>query len=127
MFLRFCVHMNECVCLPGAILCTAVDVCPVIQQVLDYAEPAAGTRLMESAVAGVVPVIHLTHSVLQTVQHHLLQQREREQCSVCVMDGRVVTAQAIQDQTYKSDGADTYANSLSLYSSCGGEIRERRN
>lgn len=78
--------MNECVCLPGAILCTAVDVGPVIQQVLDYAEPATGACLMESAVTGVISVIHLTYSVLQTVQNHLLKRAntEGEQGSVCV-------------------------------------------
>lgn len=68
--------------LPGAVLRAAVDVGPVVQQVLDDGEPAAGARLVESAVAGVVPVIHLADSVLQTVQHHLLkrgsQHRGRE-------------------------------------------------
>lgn len=63
----------ECVCLPGAILCTAVDVGPVIQQVLDYVEPATGARLMESTVTGVVSVVHLAYSVLQTVQNNLLK------------------------------------------------------
>lgn len=65
-------------CLPGAILCTTVDVGPVIQQVLDYAEPAAGACLVESTVTGVVSVIHLTYSVLQTIQHHLLKRATTE-------------------------------------------------
>jgi len=73
--LGLCVHMNAC--LPGAILCAAVDVSPIIQQVLDYAEPATGARLMKSTVASVVSVIHLADSVLQTVQHHLLKQKKK--------------------------------------------------
>lgn len=129
--------MNECVCLPGAVLCAAVDVGAVIQQVLDYAEPATGARLVESAVTGVVSVIHLTYSVLQTVQHHLLRRANTEGewglvcATVCVCvygcTARVATTQAMQDQTQKSDRADTYANSPSFYSSCGREIRQRRN
>lgn len=78
----FCVFVHtKGVRLPGAVLRAAVDVGPVIQQVLDDAEPAAGTRLVESAVPGVVSVVHLTYSVLQTVQHHLLKrdsQHKRE-------------------------------------------------
>lgn len=70
--------MNEWVCLPGAILCATVDVSTVIQQVLDYAEPATGARLVESTVTGIVSVIHLTYSVLQTVQHHLLKRADTE-------------------------------------------------
>lgn len=66
-----------CVCLPGAILRAAVDVGAIIQQVLDDAEPSAGARLVESAVAGVVPVIDLAHTVLQTVQNHLLERADR--------------------------------------------------
>lgn len=62
-----------CERVPGAILRAAVDVGPVIQQVLDDAEPAAGAGLMESTVTGVVSVIHLADSVLQTVQNHLLK------------------------------------------------------
>lgn len=76
-----CAHKNERVCLPGAVLRTAVDVGPVIQQVLDYAEPATGARLMESTVAGVVSVVHLTYSVLQTVQHHLLKESQHKRVS----------------------------------------------
>lgn len=72
------VRAYECVCLPGAILCTAVDVGPVIQQVLDYGEPAAGACLMESTVTGVVSVVHLTYSVLQTVQNNLLKTAHTE-------------------------------------------------
>lgn len=68
--------MHTRVCLPGAILRAAVDVGPVIQQVLDDAEPAAGAGLVEGAVTGVVPVIHLAYSVLQTVQHHLLKESQ---------------------------------------------------
>ena len=68
-----CEHSEECDCLPGAILSAAVDVGPIIQQVLDDAEPAAGARLVEGAVAGVVSVVHLAHSVLQAVEDHLLQ------------------------------------------------------
>lgn len=64
---------NKCVRLPCAVLRAAVDVGAVIQQVLDDAEPTTGARLMEGAVAGVVSVVHLTDSVLQTVQHHLLK------------------------------------------------------
>lgn len=66
-------YLNEKVCLPRAILCATVYVSTVIQQVLDYAEPAAGASLMESTVTGVVSVIHLAYSVLQAVQHHLLK------------------------------------------------------
>ena len=65
-------------CLPSAILCAAVDVRSVIQQVLDYAEPAAGARLVQSAVSGVVSVIHLTYSVFQAVQHHFLKRANTE-------------------------------------------------
>lgn len=71
-------HTNEPVCLPGAVLGAAVDVGAVIQQVLDDVEPASGARLVEGAVAGVVAVIHLTHSVLQTVQHHLLEESQHQ-------------------------------------------------
>lgn len=73
-----CAHSDECDCLPGAILRAAVDVGPVIQQVLDDAEPAAGARLVEGAVAGVVSVVHLAHSVLQAVEDHLLQGADTE-------------------------------------------------
>lgn len=76
-----CAHTHPsksaCVCLPGAILRAAVDVGAIIQQVLDDAEPSAGARLVESAVAGVVPVIDLAHTVLQTVQNHLLERADR--------------------------------------------------
>ena len=70
---------------PGAILGAAIDVRPVLQQMLDDGAPAAGAGFVERAVARVVAVIHLTHAVLQTVQHHLLEgergrekERERE-------------------------------------------------
>lgn len=59
--------------LPGAVLSAAVDVGAVIQQVLNDGEPAAGTRLVQGAVAGVVSVVHVTHSVLQAVENHLLK------------------------------------------------------
>lgn len=58
--------------LPGPVLCTAVDVCAVVQQVLDDGEPPAGARLVQGTVAGVVPVVDLAHAVLQAVEHHLL-------------------------------------------------------
>lgn len=132
--------MNENGYSPCAILCATVDVGAVIQQVLDYGEPAAGACLVERAVTGVVSVIHLTYSVLQTVQHHLLKRANTEGerglmseiVCVCVRecvctDVCVAETQAIQDQTHKSDSADTNANSPFLYSSCGREIRKRRN
>lgn len=59
--------------LPGAILSAAVDVGAVIHQVLDDGEPAAGARLVQGAVAGIVSVVHVTHSVLQAVEDHLLK------------------------------------------------------
>lgn len=40
---------------------------------LDDGEPAAGARLVQGAVASVVSVVHVTHSVLQAVQDHLLK------------------------------------------------------
>lgn len=58
--------------LPGAILSAAVDVGAIIQQVLNDGEPAAGARLVQGAVAGVVSVVDVTHSVLQAVEDHLL-------------------------------------------------------
>lgn len=63
---------RDCVRLPGSVLRAAVDVGAVVQQVLDDGEPAAGARLVQGAVPGVVPVVDLTHAVLQTVEHHLL-------------------------------------------------------
>lgn len=54
---------------------TAVDVCPIIQQMLDDVEPAPGTCLMEGAVTSVITMIHFTYSVFQTVQHHFLKKR----------------------------------------------------
>lgn len=71
--------------LPGPVLCTAVDVCAIIQQVLDNAEPAPGTCLMQSTVARIVSVIHLADSVLQAVQHHLLKEgRQNKRRAVLV-------------------------------------------
>lgn len=71
------VFESECTCLPGPILCATIDVGAIIQQVLNYAEPATGARFVKSTVTRVVSVIHLTYSVLQTVQHHLLRRNRR--------------------------------------------------
>lgn len=68
--------------LPGPVLCTAVDVGTIIQQVLNDAEPASGARLMEGTVARVVSVIHLADSILQTVQHHLLIEMKKKKRGV---------------------------------------------
>lgn len=62
---------------PGAILSAAVDVGSVVQQVLNYGEPAAGARLVQGAVAGVVSVVHVAHSVLQAVEDHFLKTHTR--------------------------------------------------
>lgn len=40
---------------------------------LNYGEPASGARLVQGAVAGVVSVVHVTDSVLQAVENHLLR------------------------------------------------------
>lgn len=60
-------------CLPGAVLSAAVDVGAIIQQVLNDGEPAAGARLVQGAVAGVVSVVDVTHPVFQAVENHLLE------------------------------------------------------
>lgn len=63
-------------CVPCAVLRAAVDVGSVLQQVLDDVDPAAGARFVQGAVTGVVTVIHVTHFILQTVQHHLLHKEK---------------------------------------------------
>lgn len=80
--------------LPGAILSAAVDVGAIFQQVLNYGEPATGARLVQGAVAGVVSVVHVTHSVLQAVENHLLKKAdtEGESGSVCVGHGNALSS-----------------------------------
>lgn len=61
---------------PGSILSAAVDVGSVLHQVAYDPQPAAGARLVQGAVPGVVSVVNVTDPSLQTVQHHLLDTNE---------------------------------------------------
>ena len=64
---------------PGSILSAAVDVGFVLHQVARDPQPATCTGFVQGAVPGVVSMVHVAESPLQTVQHHLLDTRRRAQ------------------------------------------------
>lgn len=61
---------------PGSILGAAIDVGPMLYQVPHDVQPATCTGLMQGTVASVVPVINVTDSAFQAVEHHLLDERK---------------------------------------------------
>lgn len=59
--------------LPRAILRTAVDVGPVLQQDVQDVGPAPGAGLMQGRVASIVAVIHVFAVLLEAVENDILQ------------------------------------------------------